>query len=242
MGRVSGRPRAGGVTPTAEREGFYRSTFMDFAPPGNWHGLRVFAPARAAAAVRGMDDKRPGETCASPGQAGAPATLPPTGHPSPLFGFAEGAASTIHFPCSVGRSGACCWRGPALRSTCSGASRRPGLCSSRAELKLRPIFFSSGPPEAPALSSRRTQGAASRRGRVEVAGPRPVGTTAPFKSLQNDTAGGGGGDVGENHYADVGDTPLRGGAFRREARGLNPLSLNPFCGIRPAGPAATLCR
>lgn len=124
-------------------------------------------------------NERPGETHVSPGQAGAPATLPPTGHPSPLFGSRK--VRLPPSPSHVRSDGA----GVLLagsRST-TGLLRAlsvPGLCSSRIEQKLRPIF-SFGPPGSSCPKLPADPGAASRRGRVEVAGPRPVGPTAPSR-------------------------------------------------------------
>ena len=142
-----------------------------------------------------------GDLIASKHITGRGACDPPANR-TPLTAHRARGRCDIHLPLPIfGRTErACCWRGPARVPTCSGASRRPGLCSSRIEQLLRPIS-ASGRREAPALSSRRTQELRPDGGGSRLLDLVPS-DRSPFNSLQDDTAALGEQDVGESRLGD----------------------------------------
>jgi hypothetical protein len=120
---------------------------MNFRPFGD-PDQRLLIRRRTPIGIRIQGTKkRPGETFASPGQAGAPATLPPTDTPH-RFGSADGSNFSIPFPFFGRTEWAMLLAGsPLIRvSHCLGS--RIGQAS--------PSDLIFGPPETPALSFRRT--------------------------------------------------------------------------------------
>ncbi len=209
---MSGRPRAGGSPPPRTTGGLEHINVHAFPHAGQRVQRRAARARSARSHARrgahrkiGLEEKkaRQGLRLTGPGRG----ACDPPANRTPLTAHRARGRRDIHLPLPIfGRTErACCWRGPARVPTCSGASRRPGLCSSRIEQLLRPIS-ASGRREAPALSSRRTQELRPDGGGSRLLDLVPS-DRSPFNSLQDDTAALGGQDVGESRLGFVGDTP-----------------------------------